>query len=105
MTLHGIDLDAPQIQQFRHRWKITELNVFGSILTDQFGPDSDIDMLVDYEPDAEWDLFDEMHMHDELERILGRRVDIVDRFAIEHDGNRFLRSEILSTMESVDACR
>ncbi len=101
MTHHGIQLDSEAIRSFCRRWKIRELSVFGSILRDDFRPDSDIDFLVDYEDDAEWDLFDSLHMQKDLEEILGRQVDVVDRFAIEHDANRFIRRQVLATAELV----
>jgi uncharacterized protein len=101
MKPHGIDLDSPAIRDFCRRWKIHELSVFGSILRDDFRPDSDIDFLADYDEDATWDLFDAIHMREELEALLGRSVDIVDRFAIEHDANRFVKKAILSTAELI----
>jgi uncharacterized protein len=46
MAAHGIDLDIPAIQDYCRKWKITELSLFGSVLRDDFRPDSDIDFLV-----------------------------------------------------------
>ena len=101
MKLHGIDLNSEAIRDFCRKWKIKELSVFGSILRGDFQADSDIDFLADYEEDEEWDLFDSLQMQDELEGVLGRKVDVVDRYAIEHDGNRFINKEILSAAEQV----
>lgn len=97
--VHGIDLDTPAIREFCSKRKMSELRVFGSVLRDDSRPGSDIDFLADYDADAERDLFDAVHIQDELEAILGRRVDVVDRYAIEHDGNRFIKREILSKAE------
>jgi len=105
MNAHGIDLNNDAIRCFCRKWKVRELSVFGSYLRDDFRPDSDIDFLADYEDDAEWDLFDDLAMQEELAAIVGRPVDIIDRFAIEQDGNRFLKREILSTAEPVYARR
>ncbi|HLJ56921.1 MAG TPA: nucleotidyltransferase domain-containing protein [Chthonomonadaceae bacterium] len=105
MVAHGIELDTEAIRAFCCKWKIRELCVFGSILRDDFRPDSDVDFLVDYAEDAEWDLFDHFDMQDELARIVGRDVDIVDRGVIETSRNRLRKREILSTAEPVVATR
>ena len=105
MTIHGIDLDSQAIRNFCKKWKIKELSVFGSILRDDFRPDSDIDFLVVYEPNATWDLSDVVDMKIDLARIIGRRVDLISRSAIERSDNRFIRKEILSTAERIDAER
>jgi hypothetical protein len=101
MIAHGITLDSNRLAAFCRDWKIREVSVFGSILRDDFGPDSDIDFLVDYDDDAEWDLFDLFRMEEELERIVGRPVDVVDRYALECDGNRFVRAQIARTAELI----
>ena len=108
MTLHGIELDSQPIRDFCKKWKITELSVFGSVLRDDFRPDSDIDFLAEFEdcPQVhEYDLFDEMHMREELSSIIGRDVDLVDKSAIQSSSNRFIRTELLSTAEPVYAYR
>ena len=105
MERHGIQLDSPEIREFCRKWKIIRLEVFGSILRHDFRPDSDVDFLVEYDDSTEWDLFDSFRMEEDLERILGRPVDIVDRFAIEHTGNQFVRQEILSTTEAINVGR
>ena len=108
MTKHGIDLGTEAVQAFCAKWRITELSVFGSVLRDDFRPDSDIDFLARFEEvaeDDEWDLFDEIHMREELEQLVGRKVDIVDRCAIEDCTNPFIKKEVLSTAEPVHARR
>jgi predicted nucleotidyltransferase len=105
MTAHGIDLDSEAIRSFCAKWKIRELSVFGSILRDDFRPDSDIDFLADFEMNAGWDAFDHMDMEEELAKIVGRKVDLVGRSAIEASRNRFYKKEILSTAEPIRAKR
>ena len=108
MTLHGIDLDSEPIRAFCRKWKIAELSVFGSILRDDFRPDSDIDFLAEFgqcEQVDEYDLFDDIHMRNELSDIMGRKVDLIDRSAIESCSNRFVKRELLSTAEPVNAKR
>ena len=103
MKRHGIDLDSEAVRDFCRKWKIRELSVFGSILRDDFGPDSDIDFLIEHEEDADWNLFDDMEMQEELEQIVGRKVDIVDRAGVESSHNRLLKREIISTAEHIYA--
>jgi predicted nucleotidyltransferase len=105
MIAHGIELDTEAIRDFCRRWKIRELSVFGSILRDDFRPDSDVDFLVDFDEDAEWDLFDHFDMEEELAEVVGRRVDLVARAVIEQSRNRLRKREILSTAEPIIAKR
>jgi uncharacterized protein len=105
MTIHGIDLDSQAIRDFCAKWKITELSVFGSILRDDFRPDSDIDFLVTFNGSAQWDLYDVELMKNELEQTIGRSVDFISRSAIERSDNRFIKKEVLSTAEAVYAKR
>lgn len=102
-TAHGIDLDTHAIREFCQKWRILDLRVFGSILRDDFGPDSDIDFLADFPADADWDICDHMDMEEELAAIVGRRVDLVSRSAIEASRNRFYIKEILGTAEPIGA--
>ena len=105
MIKQGIDLDTEAVQAFCRKWKITELCVFGSILRDDFRPESDVDFLADFDDDAEWDLFDHMDMEDELAGIVGRPVDLLTKYSVETSQNRFYKKEILSTAEPVVARR
>jgi predicted nucleotidyltransferase len=94
-----ISMDREKIAEFCQRWKITEFALFGSVLRDDFRPDSDVDVLVTFAPDADWSLFDHMDMEEELFALLGRKVDLVSRRAIEHSDNWIRRKAILSTAE------
>lgn len=96
-----IAIDREAIDAFCRRWRTTEFALFGSVLRDDFGPDSDIDVLVTFAPDATWSLFDYVAMEEELGRILGRKVDLVNRRAIEQSSNWLRRREILETAERV----
>ena len=84
-----------EIAEFCHRWRITEFSLFGSVLRDDFRPDSDIDVLVRFEPDAPWSLFDLGDMQAELGEIFGRKVDLVEKGAIEKSRHRHRRRHIL----------
>jgi len=96
MKING-SLDVPDeaIAEFCRKWKITEFALFGSVLREDFRPDSDIDVLVRFETDAPWDLWDIPKMQDELRALMGREVDLVDKDAIEQSRNPFRRRAIL----------
>src|SRR3972149_1933522 len=78
---------------FCQRWQISELALFGSALRTEFAPDSDIDLLVEFSPGADWSLFDHLRMEAELRAILGREVDLVSRRAVEGSPNSIRRRE------------
>jgi hypothetical protein len=101
MTRPKINIPLPQIQGFCRRWKIKELALFGSVLRDDFRPDSDIDFLVTFEEKANWSLFDMIDMQNELKEILGREVDLVERRAVEQSENYIRRRHILESLEPV----
>jgi predicted nucleotidyltransferase len=105
MNIRAIDLPQKQIANFCQRWKIGDFALFGSILRDDFRQDSDIDVLVSFLPDATWGLFDLVTMQQELEQILGREVDLIERQTIEQSHNWIRRKEILSTAETIYVAR
>jgi uncharacterized protein len=84
------------IADFCRRWKIVEFSLFGSVLRDDFGPDSDVDVLVTFAPDAGWSYWDFPEMQDELEAMFGRRVDLVERKSLR---NPFRKHAILTTRQ------
>lgn len=90
-------LNKPAIAQFCHRWKIQELSLFGSILRDDFRPDSDIDFLVTFTRDAHWSLLDIVQMESELAKIVSRPVDLVSKRAIEESPNWLRKERILKS--------
>lgn len=91
--------------EFCKRWKVTELAFFGSVLRDDFHPDSDIDLLVSFHPRARISLFDLVRMQNELKEIFGRDVDLVERSAIENSENYIRRKSILSNTKVIYAAR
>jgi uncharacterized protein len=86
---------------FCKRWKVTELALFGSALRTDFTLDSDIDLLISFDDDAEWSLLDHVHMQQELEHLLARKVDLVSRRAVEQSTNWIRRNAILSTAQPI----
>jgi len=98
-----IPIPRENIAEFCGRWKITELALFGSVLRDDFRPDSDVDVLVTFAHDAHWSLFDMVEMRDELKALFGRGVDLVSRRGIEASRNYIRRKAILSSAEVIHA--
>jgi predicted nucleotidyltransferase len=98
-----VTIPADKISDFCRRWKVTELALFGSALRREFGPDSDVDLLISFAPEARWSLFDLVMMERELEAMLGREVDLVERTAVEQAENYIRRRSILSSMEVIYA--
>ena len=62
----------------------TELSLFGSVLREDFGPESDVDFLVTFEPNDRWSLWDLISMQNELEGHIGRKVDLIEKKAIRN---------------------
>ena len=83
------------------KWRIREFYLFGSVLQDTFSPDSDVDVIIDFDSGATHTLFDMLSMTDELKDIFGREVDLINRQDIERSRNYISRKEILSSMEPV----
>lgn len=93
-----IEIPKDEIAEFCRRWKVIELAIFGSALGNDFRPDSDVDVLVVFKDDAQWNLFDHMKAEEELEQIFGREVDLVEKKTIK---NPFRRHHILSNYEVI----
>lgn len=96
-----IPLPEAQIIDFCHRWQIAEFALFGSVLRDDFRPDSDIDVLVTFTPQAKRGLLTLARMKHELEDLFGRKVDLVSKRAIENSDNWIRRQEILGTAQTI----
>ena len=93
-----ISIDREKIAGFCSRWKILELSLFGSVLRDDFGPHSDVDVLVTFHPNAPWSLFDFVDMQEELKTLFGRNVDLVETEGLR---NPFRRRSILRSKEVI----
>ncbi len=96
-----IEIPKDKIADFCRRWKISEFALFGSVLRDDFRPDSDVDVLVTFAPDARWGLFALVKMERELTEIFGRRVDLVSRRGIEASRNYIRRRAILKAAQVI----
>lgn len=87
-----------KLAEFCRKRRVAELALFGSVLRDDFGPDSDVDVLVTFAPDAHPSLFDLVEMREELKEVFGREVDIVEKAGLR---NPYRRRAILDTAEVV----
>jgi len=103
MVRGRIEIQDEALAEFCRRWKITELALFGSALRDDFRPDSDVDFLVSFAPDAHWSLLGVVGIEEELGHIIGRKVDLVSRQAVEQSYNWIRRKEILETAQVIYA--
>lgn len=95
-----IKASPEQIAAFCQRWKIIEFALFGSVLRDDFRPDSDIDVLVTFVDQHGWNLFDWVDIEDELKALLGRKIDVADKEGLI---NPYRRHEILKTHQVIYA--
>jgi predicted nucleotidyltransferase len=93
-------LNAPyeQIVDFCQRWHINELALFGSVLREDFRPDSDVDVLVTFAPNAPYSLFDLIRMENELSKLFGRDVDLIEKAGLQ---NPFRRHAILKSSQVI----
>ena len=93
----SLRISEPDLAAFCDRWRVAEIELFGSALGPSFRPDSDVDLLVTPRPGVMWSLFQEVGMRDELAALFGRPVDLLVRSAIERSANWIRRREILDS--------
>ena len=105
MSRASLDIPSDRIAAFCRKWKIAEFALFGSVLREDFRPDSDVDVLVTFARGARRQLADLMRMEDELGAILGRKVDLVERDAVERSENYIRRRHILRSAEPIYVAR
>jgi uncharacterized protein len=100
-NLIRIDIPMDQIAAFCHRWDVTEFALFGSVLREDFRPDSDIDVLVTFAPNSQQTLAGLIEMQEDIEAIFGRKVDLIDRKNIAQSRNYIRRKAILGTAKTI----
>src|SRR5450432_3881676 len=93
----NITIPYPQIQDFCERNRIRKLALFGSVLRSDFGADSDVDMLVEYEPEARVGLLGMAGHEIELTRLMSRKVDL----RTPQDLSRFFRQQVVEQAVSI----
>ena len=105
MKLKNIELPNHKIRLFCQKWQISELALFGSVLRDDFNPDSDIDILVTFAPNAKRGLTQTIQMRDELEALFQRKVDLIVKNAIQRSDNWLRRKNILESAQTIYVAR
>ena len=103
MKTINLGVDASIIADFCRRWNIKQLAVFGSAAAGVLGPDSDIDLLVTFAPDADWTMFDHYRMENELAELFARDVDLVNVRALEENPNLTYYQQIINSAKVVYA--
>lgn len=96
-----VSIPQEKIAAFCERWQVAKLALFGSALRDDFGPESDVDVLIGFDEAARHTLFDMDRMEEELGDIFGRDVDLVSWRAVERSHNYLRRKTILQSAELV----
>ena len=96
-----IPIPRDEVAAFCRKWRITELALFGSVLRDDFTPESDVDVLARFGPDAERSFGAFMRAEDELGAILGRKVDLVSWKAAEESQNYYRRKAVLDSAQVI----
>ena len=96
-----MEIPKAKLMEFCRRWNISELALFGSVLRADFRPDSDVDVLVSFAPQAQVTLFDMARMQDELKDIFKRDVDLISKRGLEHSRNYLRRKQILDSAQVI----
>ena len=84
----ALELPLVKLAELCRRWRIRELALFGSQARGDARPDSDVDFMVEFQPDEEWDLIDIAHMRKEMSELLGKPVDTVEIRGIKNPYRR-----------------
>jgi predicted nucleotidyltransferase len=100
MSQNNLTIPKAKIIDYCKQHHIIEFALFGSVLTQDFSPSSDIDILVTFDPDCHYSLYDVLDIQNDLKNMLGCDVDLVEKQGLK---NPFRRQEILTHMEIVYA--
>ncbi len=101
--MDNLGVDQRRLDALCRRWRIVELALFGSYLRGDNTPESDVDLLVTFDPQAQWSLYDFVELQDVLSHLLGRKVDLVSRRGLERSRNPIRPKEIFSTAKVIYA--
>lgn len=95
-----MNINREKIQAFCKKWKIQELAIFGSFLRDDFNTNSDVDILITFNPGVSWG-FEIAELKEELSQIFNRPVDILNKRILERSKNIFKKNEILGSSKVI----
>lgn len=101
MTIGQIEVSNDALAQLCAKWRIRRIALFGSALRGDMCPDSDVDLLVDFEPGEKWSLLQLATAEQEFASMFGRKVDLVDRASLARSQNPYRRDAILESAEVV----
>lgn len=96
-----IQVPMEKIEAFCRKWKVQRMWLFGSALREDFGPESDVDVLVEFAPEARWSLLDLVGAEQEMSEILGRPVDLIEWECVERSDNWIRRRHILENARTL----
>ena len=94
MPIPRLTISPEEVEAFSQKWGLKEFSLFGSVLRDDFSPDSDVDVLISFLPGHSMSLESFIEMQEELQLLFGRKVDLVEKRLVR---NPFRRHEILTT--------
>jgi predicted nucleotidyltransferase len=103
MTIKNIEIREEKLKEICREYSIRELSIFGSALRNDFNPDSDIDLLIEFKPESGISLFDLVDLKKEFEELFGRDVDIVSKNAIKLSRNQLKKKSILENYKIIYA--
>jgi predicted nucleotidyltransferase len=102
ISRHGITIPTDRIAELCRRYDVRELSLFGSLLRDDFRPESDIDFLVVFGDDDHGPWMEKLiRMEDDLRVMLGREVDLIPKESILRSENGIRRDHILGTAQVI----
>ncbi|OGD72123.1 MAG: hypothetical protein A2Y64_09330 [Candidatus Coatesbacteria bacterium RBG_13_66_14] len=96
-----LNVPEEELRRLCGRWGIQRLSLFGSVLRGESGPESDLDLLVEFEAGAQITLLDFVNIRGELGRLFDRRIDLISKRGLKNSGNALRREEILSTARTI----
>ncbi|MEW5817192.1 MAG: nucleotidyltransferase domain-containing protein [Spirochaetota bacterium] len=100
MKFPHAEIDDAVITSLARKYRIKELALFGSILRDDFNDRSDIDILVEFDPEVDYSLFDLMEIKEEFSKVLKRHVDLIEKAGLR---NPYRKEKILRTARTIYA--
>ena len=103
MAIKNINIPQEKLKEICSDYSIKELSIFGSVLRSDFNSESDVDLLIEFEPDMRISLFDIVDLKKEFEKVFGREVDIVTKNAIKRSRNHLRRKGILENYKVIYA--
>jgi predicted nucleotidyltransferase len=101
MDIGDLNISDEDLHEVCRKWKIRRLELFGSARTGRLRPESDIDLLAEFDPDEQWSLMDLAHAEEEFSRLFRRKVDLVDRMNLIRSENWIRRDAILNSAQVI----